>query len=225
MNQIRQNYSNLKWNNFNGTRVVVAAFGILCGLTGIIAGWFEINQGNTIPDDFVISTIGPNYLMADDFTYFAITLIPNFLITGILAIIVSSLVIIWSVRFVQTKNGVKILLGLTITQMLVGGAWVIDLALITCIIATRINKPINLWRSPLLTNVRLWLVKLLPLSLIVYAFISSIMLILTIIGVNDQSLIKLLEPLATFMFIPILLMIFGGLALDFERQLNINPDS
>ena len=225
MNQIRQNYSNLKWNNFNGTRVVVAAFGILCGLTGIIAGWFEINQGNTIPDDFVISTIGPNYLMADDFTYFAITLIPNFLITGILAIIVSSLVIIWSVRFVQTKNGVKILLGLTITQMLVGGAWVIDLALITCIIATRINKPINLWRSPLLTNVRLWLARLLPLSLIVYTIISSVMLILTIIGVNDQSLIKLLEPLATFMFIPILLMIFGGLAHDFERQLNIDPDS
>jgi hypothetical protein len=225
MNQIRQIASNLKWDNFNGTRVVVAAFGILCGLTGIIAGWFEINQGNTIPDDFVISTIGPNYSMANDFTYFAVTIIPNFLLTGILAIIVSSLVIIWSVRFVQTKNGVKILLGLSITQMLVGGAWVIDLALITCVIASRINNPINLWRSPLPSNIRLWFVKLLPLSLIVYAIISAIMLILTIMGVNDEGLIILLEPLALLMFIPILLMIFGGLAYDFERQLNIDPDS
>ncbi|UCE13911.1 MAG: hypothetical protein JSV04_01735 [Candidatus Heimdallarchaeota archaeon] len=205
--------------NLNGTRVVVAAFGILCGLTGIIAGIFEINQGNNAPSGFVISTIGPKYSMADDFTYFAVTLVPNFLITGFLAIIISSLVIIWSVRFVHRKNGVIILLALSVTQMLVGGGWVIDLALITCVLATRINKPLNWWRTHLSPNVQLWLVKLFPFSLIVYAIISFIMLVLTIFGVNDLALIKPLEVLATAMFIPILLMIFGGLAQDIQSRL------
>ncbi|MFX0050059.1 MAG: hypothetical protein ACFFAJ_06145 [Candidatus Hodarchaeota archaeon] len=94
MMQIKQNDNKINWQKINGTRVAVGAFGILCGLTGIIAGYFEIHQGNIAPSGFVISTIGSNYTMANDFTYFAVTIIPNLLITGILAIIVSSLVII-----------------------------------------------------------------------------------------------------------------------------------
>ncbi|MFX0121446.1 MAG: hypothetical protein ACFE9A_18810 [Candidatus Hodarchaeota archaeon] len=201
----------------DGTRVVVTAFGILCGLTGIIAGCFEILQGSIHSNGFIISTIGPNYSMAGDFTYFAVTIIPNMLITGILAVIVSCLVIIWSVRFVHEKNGALILLGLSITQMLVGGGWVIDLALITCILATRIDKPLNWLHAHLSSNQQLKLIKLFPFSLIAYVFISSTMLGLTIIGVNDVVLIKPLEILAVVMFIPILLMIFGGLVYDVQR--------
>ncbi|NHJ01757.1 MAG: hypothetical protein EAX86_06410 [Candidatus Heimdallarchaeota archaeon] len=74
------------WQDLSGIRIVVAAFGLLCGLTGIIAGWFEIQQGNITPDGLVISTIGSNYTIADDLTYFAITIIPNMMIPGILAI-------------------------------------------------------------------------------------------------------------------------------------------
>jgi len=222
---MKQNNNGLKWQNINGIRVVVAAFGILCGLTGIIAGCFEIRQGNIVPSGFIISTIGPNYSMADDFTYFAVTIIPNLLITGILAIIVSCLVIMWSVRFVHKKNGVLILLGLSITQMLVGGGWVIDLATITCILATRIDKPSNWLRSHLPTNFRLWLTKLLPFSLVIYTIISFSMLVLTILGANDVTLIKPIELLAAAMFIPILLMIFGGLAHDIQRQLNVDLES
>jgi len=163
--------------------------------------------------------------MADDFTYFAITIIPNLLLTVILAIIFSCLVIIWSVRFVHKKNGVLILLGLSITQMLVGGGWVIDLAIITCILATKIDKPLNWWISHLPTKLRLWLAKLLPSSLVIYAIISFSMLVLTILGVNDVTLIRPIEILAVAMFIPILLMIFGGLAHDIQRKLNADLQS
>ena len=204
----------------DGVRVVVAAFGVLCGLSGIIAGCFEVRQGNTAPSGFIISTIGPNYSMAEDFTYFAVTIIPNFFITGILAIIVSSLVILWSVKYVQKKNGVLIFLGLSITQMLVGGGWVIDLALMTCIIATRIDKSLNWWRSHLPTKLRLWLVQLLPFSLVVYMIISFGMLVFTILGVDDATLIKPIEILAVAMFLPILLMIFSALAHDIQRKIN-----
>lgn len=224
MVQIKQN--GLVWRNVNGTRVVVAAFGILCGLTGIIAGCFEIRQGNIAPSGLVISTIGPNYSMADDFTYFAVTIIPNLFITGILAIVVSCLVIMWSVRFVHKKNGALVLLGLSITQMLVGGGWVIDLAVMTCILATKIDKPLNWWRSNLPGKLRLWLAKLLPASLVVYAIISFSMLVLTILGVNDVTYLKPMEILATAMFIPILLMIFGGLAHDIQRKsVDLEPET
>ena len=222
INQINKWFEEFNWHNVNGTRVVVAAFGILCGLTGIIAGIFEILQGNIAPNSFVISTIGPNYVMAGDFTYAAITIIPNLLITGILAIIVSLLVIIWSVGFVHKKNGVLILLGLSILQVLVGGAWVIDLALITCILATRIDKPLNWWRSHLPTKLQQCFVKLLPFSLVAFAIISFCMLVLTVIGVNDVNMPQPMGILAVIMFIPILLMIFGGLTHDIRRQSDID---
>jgi hypothetical protein len=44
------------------------------------------------------------------------------------------------------------------------------------------------------------------------------MLAITVFGVNSPALIKLLEPLAAAMFIPILLMVFGGLAQDIENM-------
>ena len=206
---------------FGGIRRVVAAFGFLCGLTGIIAGFFEILQGNIAPDGYVISTIGPEYAMYKDFTYFAVTIIPNFMLTGILAIVTSSLFMLWSVKHIQRKNGVWGLLVLSVIQMLVGGAWVIDLALITCLLATRINKPLNWWRRNLPVNVRVWLVKLFPFSFVAYALISLSMLVLTVMGVNSEALIKLLEPLATAMFVPILLLILGGIASDIQSPVYI----
>ncbi|MFX1517663.1 MAG: hypothetical protein ACFFC6_15270 [Promethearchaeota archaeon] len=210
----------MSWQEISGIRVVVAAFGIFYGVTGIIAGFFEILQGNTAPDGFIISTIGSNYTMADDFTYLAVTIIPNFLLTGILAVIVSSLIIIWSIAFVYKKYGVLVLFVLSITQMFVGGAWVIDLAIITCVLATRIDKPLNWWRSHLPQNIQLWLTKFLPFSIIVYAIVAFSMLNLTILGVNNRTFIDLIGILAAFMFVPMLLMIFGGITYDIQGQHN-----
>ncbi len=202
----------------NGTRVVVIAFAILCGLTGIIAGIFEILQGDKNISGLVISTIGPKYQMADDFTYFAISIVPKYYLTGILAIIVSSGFIIWTVKSVDKKHGVKILFGLAVVQMLVGGGWVIDLALITCLLATLINKPSNRWVQPLPSKFQAWLVKFFPYSLVFYSSISVLMLALTILGVNDIAMIQTLELLAILMFVPILLMIFGGLVKNSQRR-------
>jgi hypothetical protein len=212
-----------KWRRVNGTRNVVASFGILCGITGIIAGFFETLQGNIAPSGFVISTIGSNYIMADDFTYFAVTVIPNLLVTGILAILVSSLVLIWSVKFIDRKNGVLILLGLSITQMLVGGGWVIDLTLLTCLLATQIDKPLSWWGSHLPIRLQDWLTKLFPFSLIGYAFIAFSMLVFTILGVNDITMQTPMEMLVVVMFFPILLMIGGGFTHDVQRRFTVEP--
>jgi len=221
--------SRLKWQNINATRIVVAAFAILCGFTGIAAGFFEILQGNVAPDGLVISTIGPEYSMWKTYglselmeTYSALTIIPNFLVTGILAVIVGCVVIIWGVGFVHRKHGVIIFLLLSIIQFLVGGSFVMDLALITTITATRINKPLTWWRTHLSSGVKDLLAKLWFWSLIAYIILSFTMLGITIFGVNDGSLQELLDILAALMFAPLILMIIGGFAYDIQRQTKPN---
>ena len=53
----------------------------------------------------------------------------------------------------------------------------------------------------------------------VYAVISSGMLVLTVLGVNDARYLKPMEPLAAAMFVPVLLMILGGLSHGIRRQI------
>ena len=54
--------------------------------------------------------------------------------------------------------------------------------------------------------------------------LSLIMIGITIFGINDASLSDLLGVLAAAMFIPLLLMIFGGFACDIQKQNNLNND-
>jgi len=58
--------------------------------------------------------------------YSARTIIPNFFKTGMVVIIVSFLVIVWSVGFLHKKHGAIIFLLLSIIQLLVGAGFVID---------------------------------------------------------------------------------------------------
>jgi hypothetical protein len=215
----------LNWQNITATRIDVAAFAILCGCTGIIAGFYEVSQGNVAPDSLIISTVGPEYGMWKTYglselmeTYSALTVIPNFLVTGILAIIVSCLVIIWGVGFVHSKRGEIIFLLLSIFQLLVGGGFVMDLALITTVTATRINKPLTWWKNNLPIKIRGLLAKLWIWSLIAFSLISASMLGITIVGVNDVSFQGLLRVLAALMFVPLILIIIGGFAYDIQKR-------
>lgn len=151
-------------------------------------------------------------------TYSAITIVPNFLVNGILAIIISSLVIIWAVFFIQRKHGAIIFLLLSITQLLVGGAFVIDLAIITYITATRINKPLNWWRSHLSGSIRHALSKIWGWSTLFFIIISFVLLGITIFGVDNPELIDYLDISATLMFLPLILMIIGGFAIDIQKS-------
>ena len=204
-----------KWNN-KAIRITASAFGALAGVTGIIAGYFEILQGNAIPSDIWISMIGSNYSMWENRAYDALTVIPSFYITGILALIISSVALIWSVVYIHKKNGTFIMIILAIFQCLVGGGWVLDLGIFTSILATRINSPLNWWRRNLPKRVyilsRLW-----PLSVLGYAILSMMLLVSTVLGVNNQSIVSMVTPIASAMIIPVPVMIIGGIAYDIKN--------
>jgi hypothetical protein len=102
------------------TRVVASTLGILAGLLGLVHGYLETLQGNVALSGIFILAVGPpcqaNRVWHDCFP--AMTIIPNFLVTGVLAIIVSLIVILWAAVFVQRKNVGLVLILLSIIQLL-----------------------------------------------------------------------------------------------------------
>ena len=68
------------------TKRVASWFGIVAGVSGAGHGYFEILQGNTSPEGLVIASIGPPCVPEEVWNACepAMTIIPNFLITGIL---------------------------------------------------------------------------------------------------------------------------------------------
>jgi len=100
--------------NIRATRAVASTLGVLVGLAGIEHGFFEMLQGNVTPSDIMIDAIGPAQRFWEYGTESALTIIPNFFVTGIVAIIVGLLVTIWAGAFIDRKYGAGVLMLLSI---------------------------------------------------------------------------------------------------------------
>ena len=72
----------------NATRTNVAVLGTIFGISGMSHGFFETLQGNVPTDGLFIFAIGAAQKMWPHGDEPAFTLIPNFLLTGIAAMIV-----------------------------------------------------------------------------------------------------------------------------------------
>jgi len=107
----------------SATRSIASWFGVVAGIAGIEHGYFEILQGNVRPDSLMIASMGPPCVLEKVWNACepAMTIIPSFLVTGILAIIAGLAVLIWAAAFVQRKHGGVILILLSIALLLVGG--------------------------------------------------------------------------------------------------------
>ena len=91
-------------------RIIVATLGSIFGFSGMGHGFFEILQGDVPTEGVFISAIGEAQRMWPHGNEYAVTLIPNFLISGITAMLVGLALIVWSIGFVHRKNGALILL-------------------------------------------------------------------------------------------------------------------
>lgn len=130
------------------TRINVAILGVIFGISGINHGLFETLQGNIPTGSRFISAIGEVQKMWPHGNEPAFTLIPNFLITGIAAMLVGLAIIIWSYGYVHKKKGPIILLLLFILLLLVGGgvAQVLFFPWIY-IVSRQINNPLVFWEK------------------------------------------------------------------------------
>ncbi|AXV38454.1 MAG: hypothetical protein KO217_06555 [Methanobacteriaceae archaeon] len=103
----------------NKTRVAASFLGILAGIGGgVFHGIGEVLQGSVATNGMMIeawptmqATLGEP----------AMTLVPNFLLTGIFAIIMGIIVTIWAATFIGRKNGGLIIIVLSVIMLYVGG--------------------------------------------------------------------------------------------------------
>ncbi|MFB0502766.1 MAG: hypothetical protein ACETWE_02945 [Candidatus Bathyarchaeia archaeon] len=169
--------------NISATRADASTLGVLVGLAGIEHGFFEMLQGNVTPSGIMIDAIGPEQRFWEYGTETALTIIPNFFVTGILAVIVGLLVTIWAGYYIDKKYGARVLMLLSIILWLVGGGFApIFMAIFAGVAATRINKPLNWWRAHLPAFIRGFLAKLRPWSIISFVVVFVIGVEIAIFG-------------------------------------------
>jgi hypothetical protein len=133
----------------NGIKLYVTIQGILVGLGGMIHGIAETLQGNHPTEGLWLVSIG------------AFTLIPNYLATGITAIIVGLCILVWTIGAIQIKHGPTVFLILSITLFLVGGGVAqVVFFLIAWSVSTQIHQPLTSWRRILSEPVRKQLAKM-----------------------------------------------------------------
>jgi len=155
----------------SATRLVATWFGVAAGLAGIEHGYFEVLQGNVRPDSLMIASMGPP---CDPERIWnacepAMTVIPSFLITGILAIIAGLAVLIWAAAFVQRRKGGVVLILLSIVLLLVGGGLFPPLiGIIGGAAGTRINAPLSRKAGRLSGRMLSVLARLWPWPLVIF---------------------------------------------------------
>jgi hypothetical protein len=128
------------------TRIVASALGIFAGFGGPEHGYFEIIQGHVRPDSLIIAAMGPpcDPEKVWNLCEPAMTVIPSFLVTGILATVIGLITMIWAAAFVHRKHGGIVLMLLSIALLLVGGGLFPPvIGIIAGVIATRINAPLT----------------------------------------------------------------------------------
>jgi hypothetical protein len=201
------------------------ALAVLLAISGMLAhGFFEVLQGNTPTDGLFIEAIGEAHRIWEHGAEGAFTIIPNFLITGLLAMTVSLGIIIWSVGFVHKKNGPLVLLLFFILLFLVGGGVAQILFFIPLwAVATRINKPLSWWRRILPAGPRRVLAELWPWFLVAGAVLFVIGLVISITGyvpgLSDPEQILTIDwSILGIGYLLYLLAFVAGFAYDIEGQ-------
>jgi hypothetical protein len=125
------------------TRIVVGVIGGYAGLLGMAHGVFEYRQGRLPTGGILIDAIAPCQREVMWHACFpAMTVLPNFFLSGILAIIAGLFVLFWAVGFAHRKRGGAISIGLSALLLLVGGGFTPPaLGVLSGAIATRIDRP------------------------------------------------------------------------------------
>lgn len=198
----------------------VAVLAAIAALAGVEHGIGEMLQGSIAPASLIFQS-WPNSgffrVLAGEP---AMTVIPNLVVSGILAIIVSLTFLAWATAFVHRKNAGLVLIVLSFVSLLVGGGIApLALGIIVGAAAMKIESPLTWWRRHLpprfgqsLATLWPWLIAGCLLAwLMLFPGLSLIALFVT---VNGPTVIPIIFLCALVLLVS---SIFSGFAYDIER--------
>jgi len=129
-------------------RIVAIAFGIVVALAGLEHGIGEILQGRVRPPALVFESWPESRFLEVLSGEPAMSVIPNLLVSGILTVIVSLGLLLWSATGLRMVHPGVGLIALSFLLLLVGGGLGPPLMLlIVGLAATRIEHPVSWWRK------------------------------------------------------------------------------
>ena len=159
-------------------------------------GLLECLQGFRPTPGLIVNALRPGYRWTvwKEGGEGAFTLIPNFLVTGVITTMLGLLMIVWSLRFIRSPYGPTVLLSLGIASFLTGGG-VAQIVLFTLAwaVATRIGASLAFWRRLLPPVARPLLGRLWPWTLgtatVLFILALGIAVFGYVPGVSEQTLI------------------------------------
>jgi hypothetical protein len=190
------------------TKTIVSTVGVILGISGLDHGIFEILQGNSPTNGLLIEAIGPNHIMWVHGGEGAFSILPTFLMTGILAVLTGIAMIVWSVKFIDTRRGPLGFFVLNLLLFLFGGGIAAPILIYPAagIAATRIHKPLTGWKKILPERIRPGLAKLWPYTLTIGAISMLVGLYIAVTGY-----IPGIDPAEANLILAIdLSIVFGG---------------
>ncbi len=137
----------INWSNLNSSRFIATIYSIFAGFFGFEHGIGEILQGNVSTNSYRIYAYRAPGLPFPFGREPALTIIPNYLISGILTILFGLVIMVWSVKLIKYKYGALGLLFLATMLFLVGGGFgPFTTLIIASISASMIKSKFMLWK-------------------------------------------------------------------------------
>lgn len=171
------------FTQLNATQIITTIIGVIFGFSGINHGFFEFLQGNKPTESLVIQAIGEEHRFWPQGTEEAFTILPNYMISGIISMALGLAIIIWSLYFIKTRHGQTVFLALFILLFLFGGgigqlvffipAWAFS---------TRMNTSLEGWKARIPQNTWPFLSGVWPVTLAISTICILIGLELAIFG-------------------------------------------
>lgn len=129
-------------HKLKATRITASLVGIYAGVLGAAHGIYEIQQGSVAPDSVLIEAIGS--CKAETVAHAclpAMTLVPDLRVSGVLAVLVGVMVVLWAGLLIERRRGPLVLGGLAVVLLLVGGGFLPPLyGLLGALVATQIHR-------------------------------------------------------------------------------------
>lgn len=203
--------------------ITTVVMGVTLALAGFHHGLFEALQGSRQTGRLGIHSIGPEHVRWEFGTDDAITILPNFLVTGVVAMGVSLTIVVWLAFGLATPHGPSVFLALFVVLTLVGGGiGHVPFFITAWAYTTRIRGGLTWWRERLGGRARAALVRAWPYGLVLSSLSFLIALELSVFGFppmesDPEGLLAVIWTVLMASFVLMNLAYAGAIARDVER--------